>query len=40
MDNKARDKIDLIIKENSDVWKTQAELFSWVRGGIRGRSLE
>lgn len=29
------DKLRDILLENSDVWKTSPEFFSWVRGGIR-----
>lgn len=34
------DKIKKILSENKDVWKTEAEFFSWIRGGIRGRAME
>ena len=33
---KADLKLQQVIQENSDVWKTESELFSWIRGGIRG----
>lgn len=33
--SKANEKVLEIIQENKDVWKTQAEFFSWIRGGIR-----
>lgn len=29
-------KVSKVVSENKDVWKTEAELFSWIRGGIRG----
>lgn len=34
MSNK-QEKLEEILKENSDVWRTNAEFFSWVRGGVR-----
>lgn len=37
---KADKKLQKVLLENKDVWKTEPEFFSWVRGGIRGRSLE
>lgn len=36
MSKKAELKLQKVISENKDVWKTEPEFFSWVRGGIRG----
>lgn len=36
MSKKADAKVHKIVLQNKDVWKTEAEFFSWVRGGIRG----
>lgn len=33
--NKGETKVDKILIENSDVWKTEAAFMSWIRGGIR-----
>lgn len=33
--NKGKTKVDKILIENSDVWKTEAAFMSWIRGGIR-----
>lgn len=30
------EKLLEILSQNKDVWKTEAEFFSWIRGGIRG----
>ena len=29
------DKLNRMLNEHSDVWKTKAAYFSWLRGGIR-----
>ena len=33
---KVEKKWQKVLSENKDVWKTEPEFFSWIRGGIRG----
>ncbi len=37
---KVEKKLQKVLIENKDVWKTEPEFFSWIRGGIRGRVME
>ena len=31
-----KDKLTLILKEYSHIWKTESAFMSWLRGGVRG----